>query len=137
MKIIQNHINQTNHSSDKNLNHDFNKINKMNRICITSLRGTKQSRVKINEITNFSGLPRRSYLTARNDDVPFSPHVSRFTSLRGTKQSRFHLTYPLQRRGRTRFGNAVQRFSCVSSPLSFGEGGGRGENHSSDKRVIK
>jgi hypothetical protein len=40
---------------------------KMNRIRITSLRGTKQSRVKINEITKNSGLPRRSYLTARND----------------------------------------------------------------------
>ena len=26
-----------------------------------------------------SGLPRRSYLTARNDDVPFSFHISRFT----------------------------------------------------------
>ena len=43
----------------------------MNRIRITSLRGTKQSRVKINEITNNSGLPRRSFLTARNDDVRF------------------------------------------------------------------
>ena len=49
---------------------------KMNRIRITSLhfpspslRGTKQSRVKINEITKNSGLPRRSYLTACNDDV--------------------------------------------------------------------
>jgi len=81
MNIIQNHINQTNHSSENNLNHDFNKINKMNRICITSLRGTKQSRFKINEITNNSGLPRRSYLTARNDEVPFYSHVSRHCGL--------------------------------------------------------
>ena len=40
---------------------------KMNRIRITLLRGTKQSRVKRNEITNYSGLLRRSCLTARND----------------------------------------------------------------------
>jgi len=38
----------------------------------TSLRGTKQPRIKRNERANNSGLPRRSYLTARNDDVRFS-----------------------------------------------------------------
>ena len=34
-----------------------------------------------------SGLPRRSYLTARNDDVPFYSHVSRHCEERSNPEN--------------------------------------------------
>jgi len=42
MKIIQNHINQTNHSSENNLNHDFNKIKRLPRFFSTQITQIEQ-----------------------------------------------------------------------------------------------
>ena len=81
------------------------------------------------------------YKTYRNDEVPFYSHVSRHCEVRSNPETfpkggkeapsnspegRAPLNPPEGGKQPT-LGIAKQGFSCVSSPLSFGEGGGRGE----------
>ena len=66
-----------------------------------------------------AGLPRRSYLTARNDDVPFYSHVSRHCGL--DPQSPANDTSPTLSKGEEEHGlgmlYSVFRASAAPSPL--------------------